>query len=101
MIDGVFHDDAAIVISFAEEEAGEEIERLLAAVGDDEIVRRACDMRRRGIFEQVATQGRVAVRGTELQDLGSFGTIDDFFRETAEGKSSGKASGERDANWRN
>ena len=64
-VDRIFHRDG---VARPQQDAPDQVERLLAAVGDEEVVARARERLAAGLFHEVPPQGFVAAGRTELKD---------------------------------
>ena len=98
-VDGIFDHH---LVAGAKQHAAEQVERLLAAVGDDEVVVRGGQVFGAGGVEQVAAQRLVSAGGAELQDVGEIGPGHDLFAARAQGVQGeellgGAGGGEADA----
>ena len=82
-VDGVFDGDGGGAVGG--DHALEQVEGLLAAGGDEDVVAGAGHAGVAGLFEEVLAEGDVALRGAELEDLGDFGGVEDFEAGLAEG----------------
>ena len=81
-VDGIFDHH---FIAGTQQHPRQQIERLLAAVGDDEIVIGRSQILGAGGFQQIAAQRLVSAGRTELQDVGEIRTGHDFLATRAQG----------------
>ena len=70
-----------------------EVEGLLAAGGDEDVVGGGGHAGEAGLFEEVVAERGVSLRGAELEDLGDLGGVEDLEAGAAEGVDGEEVSG--------